>query len=203
MEVANRYTRTAMLLHWLVAVLIVGNLVLVWVLDSFPDGWVRPAIDTHKSIGITVLGLALLRVLWRLSHKPPAMPRSYPRLERAGAHAAHLLLYGLILGLPISGWIHDSAFKDAAAHPLYLFGLVPWPRIAPIMALDPVTKEHVHSVWFQIHGSLAYALYGLLALHVLGALKHQFVDGEAELGRMLPWGRVAAEAPHRLQDADA
>ena len=85
MEVANRYTRTAMLLHWLVAVLIVANVVLVWVLDSFPDGWVRPAIDTHKSIGITVLGLALLRVLWRLSHKPPAMPRSYPRLERAGA----------------------------------------------------------------------------------------------------------------------
>ncbi len=201
MEVANRYTRTAMLLHWLVAVLIVGNVVLVWVLDWFPDGWVRPAIDTHKSIGITVLGLALLRVLWRLSHKPPAMPRSYPRLERAGAHAAHLLLYGLILGLPISGWIHDSAFKDAAAHPLYLFGLVPWPRIAPIMALDPATKEHVHSFWFQVHGSLAYALYGLLALHVLGALKHQFVDKQAELGRMLPWGR--AEAPRRLQDADA
>ncbi len=200
MEVANRYTRTAMLLHWLVALLIVANVVLAWVVDLLPEGWARPTIDTHKSIGITVLGLALLRVLWRLSHKPPALPRSYPRLERAGAHAAHLMLYGLILGLPISGWIHDSAFKDAAAHPLYLFGLVPWPRIAPIMALDPATKEHVHTLWFQIHSSLAYLLYGLLALHVLGALKHQFVDKEAELGRMLPWGRAAA-APRALQDA--
>ncbi len=182
-----------MLLHWLVAILIFANLALVWTVDWFPDGLVRPIIDTHKSIGITVLGLALLRVLWRLSHRPPPLPPSYPRLERAGAHAAHLLLYLLILGLPISGWIHDSAFKDAAAHPLRLFGLVPWPRIAPIMALDPATKERVHALWFQIHGWLAYALYALVALHVLGALKHQFIDRHAELDRMLPrWpGRPA------------
>ena len=192
MEVANRYTRTAMVLHWLVAVLIIANLVLVWTVDLFPDGMVRPVIDLHKSIGLTVLGLVLLRVLWRLSHRPPDMPRSYPRLERVAAHTAHLLLYVLILGLPISGWIHDSAFKDAAAHPLRLFWVVPWFRIGPIMALDPATKEQVHSFWFSVHASLAYVLYALLALHVLGALKHQFVDGEAELGRIWPWGRARA-----------
>ena len=188
MEVANRYTRTAMLLHWLVAVLIICNVVLIWCVGLFPDAMVRPVIDTHKSIGITVLGLALLRVLWRLSHKPPALPRSYPKLEKWGAHAAHFLLYLLIFGLPISGWIHDSAFKDAAANPLYLFGLIPWPRIGFIMALDPATKEHVHTVWFNIHSSLAYVLYALVALHVLGALKHQFIDKEAEFGRIVPWG---------------
>ena len=184
MTVANRYTRTAMVLHWVVAALIIGNVLLIWVVDWFPDDIVRPVIDTHKSIGITVLGLGLLRILWRLAHRPPAMPASYPRLERMGAHAAHVLLYALILALPLSGWIHDSAFKDAAANPLRLFGLVPWPRIGPIMALDPVTKEHVHSVWFQVHGTLAYMLYGLLALHVLGALKHQFIDKEPEFRRM-------------------
>ncbi len=192
MEVANRYSRTAMLLHWLVATLIIANVVLVWTVDLFPDGLVRPVIDTHKSLGLTVLGLALLRVLWRLTHRPPALPRSYPRLERLGAHAAHLLLYALILGLPLSGWIHDSAFKDAAAHPLTLFGLVPFPRIGFIMRLDPATKEQVHATWFAVHASLAYALYGLLALHVLGALKHQFWDGEGEFGRILPWGRADA-----------
>ena len=192
MEVVNRYTRTAMLLHWLVALLIVANVTLAWTVDWFPEDMVRPVIDTHKSIGITVLGLALLRVLWRLSHRPPPLPRSYPRLERTGAHAAHLLLYALILGLPISGWIHDSAFKDAAAHPLLLFGLVPWPRIAPIMALDPATKERVHAVWFQIHSWLGYALYALVALHVLGALKHQLIDRKPELERMLPRTRRAA-----------
>ena len=184
MDVANRYTRTAMVLHWLVAVLIIGNVLLIWVVDWFPDDMVRRVIDTHKSIGITVLGLALLRILWRLSHKPPAMPASYPRVERMGAHAAHFLLYLLILGLPLSGWIHDSAFKDAAANPLRLFGLVPWPRIGPIMALDPATKEQVHSFWFQVHSTLAYVLYALLALHVLGALKHQFIDKEPEFRRM-------------------
>ena len=184
MTVANRYTRTAMVLHWAVAALIIGNLALIWVVDWFPDDMVRPVIDTHKSIGITVLGLVLLRILWRLSHKPPAMPATYPKVERLGAHAAHAVLYLLILGLPLSGWIHDSAFKDAAAHPLYLFGLVPWPRIGPIMALDPATKDHVHSIWFEVHSILAYVLYALLALHVLGALKHQFIDKEPEFRRM-------------------
>ncbi len=193
MDVANRYTRTAMVLHWLVAVLIVGNVVLVWVLDLFPEDWVRPSIDLHKSIGLTVLGLAVLRLLWRVSATGRRLCRGrIRRSSGAGAHAAHVLLYGLIFGLPISGWIHDSAFKDAAAHPLRLFGVIPWFRIGPIMALDPVTKEQVHAVWFQIHASLAYVLYALVALHVLGALKHQFVDGEGELGRIWPWGRADA-----------
>ncbi len=181
---ADRYTRTAMLLHWLVALLIIGNLALVWTIGSLPDKLVRLAIDTHKSIGITVLGLVLLRILWRLSHRPPPLPPETPRRERLGAHAAHLVLYGLILGLPLSGWIHDSALKEAAAHPLRLFGLVPWPRIAPIMALDPARKAQVHAQWFAVHADLAYGLYALLALHVLGALKHQFVDRQPELQRM-------------------
>ncbi len=185
MTVANRYTRTAMALHWLVAVLIIGNVALILAVDWFPDGIVRPVIDTHKSIGITVLGLALLRLLWRLTHRPPAMPASYSRLERLGAHAAHVLLYGLILALPLSGWIHDSAFKDAAQHPLYLFGVIPWFRIGPIAAMPPDVKEPFHALWFQIHVALSYALYALLALHILGALKHQFLDKEPELQRML------------------
>ena len=58
------------------------------------------------------------------------------------------------------------------------------------MALDPVTKEQVHTLWFEIHGALGYVLYALFVLHVLGALKHQYVDHEGELGRMLPWGRA-------------
>ena len=184
MQDEKRYTRTAMVLHWLVAVLIIGNLLLVWSIGWFPGRLVRPAIDTHKSIGLTVLGLAVLRVLWRLSHRPPPLPRRYPKVERVGAHAAHLLLYALILGLPISGYIHDSAFAQAAQHPLRLFGLVPIPRLAPIMALNPAAKTHVHAVWFGVHVWLGYALYALLALHVLGALKHQFIDKQPELQRM-------------------
>ncbi len=183
-----------MALHWLVALLVIGNLVLVWTIGFLPDPMVRPAIDTHKSIGITVLGLVLLRVLWRLSHPPPPLARAYPRRERLLAHGAHLALYALILGLPLSGWIHDSAFKDAAAHPLRLFGLVPWPRIGAIMALDPVRKEAVHATWFRIHGLLAYGLYALLALHLLGVLKHHLLDRDPVLQRMLPRRRLAKPA---------
>ena len=184
----GRYTRTAMLLHWLVAALIIGNVVLIWTVDLLPDEAVRPVIDTHKSIGITVLGLAVLRLLWRFAHPPPALPSSYPRLERLGAHAAHMALYGLIFCLPLSGWLHDSAWKEAGTHPMYLFGLFEWPRIGAIGHFDPVTQDWLHGLLGTVHATFGYILYALLALHVFGALKHQFLDGHAELQRILPWG---------------
>ncbi len=77
-----RYTHTAMLLHWIIAVLVIGNVVLGLSADSLPDDWVRPVIDTHKSIGITVLCLVLLRILWRVSHRPPPLPADFPAWER-------------------------------------------------------------------------------------------------------------------------
>ncbi len=184
MQIAARYTRTAMLLHWLIAALIAANLILVWTVDSLPEGWTRPIIDTHKSIGITVLGLVMLRILWRLTHKPPPLPTGYPQIERWGAHIVHWALYAVMLALPITGWLHDSAWKDAASHPMTLFGLVPWPRIASIMAMAPADKERFHDTLFARHAWSAYALYALLALHVGGALKHQFIDKHRELQRM-------------------
>ena len=183
-QTAGRYTRVAAVLHWGVAVLIVANVALALVAESLPDDFIRPAIDLHKSVGLTVLGLVLLRILWRIAHPPPPLPATYGRLERLGAHAVHLVLYGLILVLPVSGWLHDSAFKQAAAHPLRLFWVVPWFRIGAIQNLDPATKEVVHDRFYALHAWSAYALYALLALHILGALKHQWIDGEAELQRM-------------------
>jgi cytochrome b561 len=84
--------------------------------------------------------------------------------------------------------MHDSAWKAAPTHPLVLYGLVPFPRIGVIEALPAAQKEQFHSVMFDVHVWLAYVLYALFALHVLGALKHQFFDGEPELERMLPGG---------------
>lgn len=180
----DRYTRTAVVLHWLVALLIVVNVVFALSADSLPDDWVRPVIDAHKSTGITVLGLVLLRLLWRLGHPPPPLPRTYARWERLGAHAAHGALYALMLLLPLSGWLHDSAWKDAATHPLQLFGLVPWPRIGLVANVEPATKESLHGLFGAFHTAFGYILYGLLALHVGGALKHQLLDRERELERM-------------------
>lgn len=186
MDYSHRYTKTAIILHWLVAVLMVINVALVLTVDLFPDNLVRPFINTHKSIGITVLGLGLLRLLWRFSHRPPPLPVEYPAWERKTAHLAHWALYALILMLPLSGWMHDSAWKDAASHPMSLYYLVPWPRIGLITNLDPVIKEQMHDLFGLIHKSLGYVLYVLVAIHVGAALKHQFIDRHRELQRMLP-----------------
>ncbi|MDP9898620.1 cytochrome b [Variovorax ginsengisoli] len=185
MSPEKRYTRPAIILHWLIAVLMAVNIGLILLVERFPDDWIRPVIDTHKSIGITVLGLVLLRILWRFGHPPPPMPASYGRLERGGAHAAHMVLYLLMILLPLSGWMHDSAWKDAATHPMQLFGLFEWPRIGWIMDIEPAAKETWHSALGAVHEWAGYVLYAMFALHVGGALKHQFVDGERELQRMI------------------
>jgi cytochrome b561 len=182
----SRYTRTAITLHWLIALLMIGNVALALSADSLPDDWVRPVINTHKSIGITVLGLALMRILWRVSHKPPPLPREFPSWEKVAAHLAHFLLYVLMIGLPLSGWLHDSAWKDAATHPMRLFDLFPWPRIGYVMNLDPALKETLHDRFGALHTWLGYALYALLAMHIGGALKHQWIDRKSVLKRMMP-----------------
>jgi cytochrome b561 len=184
--VFQRYTRVAMVFHWLTAILIIVNIGLALSVDALPDSWVRPFINTHKSIGITVLGLAFLRLFWRFANPPPPLPRLYPRWEKMSAHIVHIALYILIFVLPISGWLHDSAWKNAAENPLQLFGIIPWPRISYVVALDPQTKEIAHNIFGAIHENLGFALYALFALHVIGALKHQFLDKEPELQRMMP-----------------
>ena len=189
----RRYTRIAIWLHWLVAVLILANTALVLRVDSWPDDWVRPVIDMHKSIGITVLGLVVLRILWRLGHPPPPLPKTYRPWERVVSHMAHGLLYLLILALPLSGWMHDSAWKDGATHPMRLFGLLPWPRIGVIETLEPTFKERMHSVLFSVHVDVAWALYALLALHVAGALKHEVFDRQREIARMWPASKADRE----------
>jgi cytochrome b561 len=140
-----------------------------------------------------VLGLVILRILWRASHRPPAFPAQYSPWERLSAHGVHYALYALMLALPLSGWLHDSAWRDAATHPMHLFGLFEWPRLPFIMTLPAGLKEELHTRFGELHTWLGYGLYGLFALHVGGALKHQWFDREAELQRMLPSPRVERE----------
>jgi cytochrome b561 len=197
----QRYTRTAMILHWLIAVLITLNVALIWSVDLLPEDNIRLVIDAHKSFGVTVLGLVLMRVLWRAANRPPPLPDTYPPAEKAAARGAHILLYLVMLALPLSGWMHDSAWKAAGEIPMYWFGLFQWPRIGWIMQFEPTFKERMHDVFGSIHVWLSYALYALVGLHIAAALKHQFWDDHPELQRMLP-GRDApspsplSPAPH-------
>jgi cytochrome b561 len=189
LQMIARYTKTAMVFHWLVAALIVANVALAWLWPVVADERVRPLIDTHKSIGITVLGLAIMRVLWRLTHRPPAYPAHYRGWERSAASLVHAALYLIMFGMPLTGWIMDSAYKDAATHPMFLFGLFEWPRIAWFQHLDPAKMDRAHDFFGAAHGLGAYALYALVLLHVGGALKHQWLDRAPELQRMWPGRR--------------
>jgi cytochrome b561 len=180
-----RYSGVAILLHWLVAILVIANLVIVWTADYAPDAIGAVMIHTHKSFGITVLGLAILRLLWRAGHPPPPLVGVSP-LERWSAHAAHALLYGLIFALPLSGWMEDSAWEGAAKNPTMLYGLVEWTHIPAIFNMDPAPKERLHGSFELAHTVFGYALYVLLTLHLAGALKHQFIDRMPSLQRMWP-----------------
>ncbi len=181
-----RYTGPAIIAHWLVALLMIGNLILGLIAEKLPDDRIRLAIDTHKSIGITVLGLVLMRILWRLSHRPPLFSQGMARWEQGLAHATHLGLYLLMLWMPLTGWAHDSAWKAAPEIPMKLFGAFEWPRIGFILALPAEQKEYLHDVLGTMHELGGYMLIALVILHLAGALKHQFIDSEPEFRRIWP-----------------
>jgi cytochrome b561 len=180
-----RYTLTAVSLHWVIAFLIFCNIALGLIgVNWASPAWERPMLDLHKSIGLTVLALVFVRLFWRLTHRPPALPAQYPKLEAFAAHAAHYALYVLIFALPLTGWIHDSAWSAATSHPFHLYWVIPFFRLGFITGLDPATKDYVHTLFGNLHTWLGYALYVVLAAHILGALKHQLIDREPELQRM-------------------
>jgi cytochrome b561 len=183
-----RYTRVAMLLHWTVAVLIAINFGLIYLTHTLAPAAQGGWIDLHMSIGLTVLGLVLLRLLWRMSHAPPPLP-AYAAWERRLAHLAHGAFYVVMIVLPLSGWMHDSAWKEAPANPYHWFGLFEWPRIPWILHADPALKAVLHARFLIVHTWSGYVLYALVFLHVAAVLKHQFLDRAPELQRMTPGPR--------------
>ena len=182
MTLPEKYTKPAVILHWAIAVGIFFNAGKMIFTDDHDR--TRDMINLHKSIGLTILGLFILRVLWRAANKPPALPTTYKPWESKLSHAVHYLLYTLVFAIPLAGWLMDSAYKDAAKHPLVLFNTIPWFRIPGITSLEPAAKLQVHDFFEGAHGLLTWVLIAILVLHVGGALKHQFLDKEKELQRM-------------------
>ena len=184
LTVRERYSGPAIVLHWLIAALIVGNLIGGLSFDYLPKSIFRPVLDAHKSFGLTILGLAIMRLLWRFVRQPPPMPAGYKPWEKKASHAMHWALYVMIFLVPLSGWAHDSAWKEAATHPIKLFWLIPFPRIGFIESMAPASKESFHTLTASVHQSLAYLIGAMVLVHLAGALKHQFIDKEPELQRM-------------------
>jgi cytochrome b561 len=175
----RRYTWQAMLLHWLLAVLVIGMLWLGYSLDDIPRN--TPArgfyVNLHKSFGLLVLMLVLVRLGWRASHRPPPLPPAMPRWQVLSAAWTHGLLYLCILLQPLSGYLGSSFNK----YGVKFFG-IPLPQ----WGWD---DKALRSFFGGIHEAVAVALIVLIAIHALAALKHLLVDGDQVFQRMLPRGK--------------
>jgi len=180
----QRYNHLAMLFHWLIALFILFNLAV----GFFMEGWQQPlrarVVGLHASFGMSVLGLALLRVLWRLARRPPELHPSLLRWERQLAQAVHVALYVLMFALPITGWAFLSCHPLSPRSGVHIFDLFTIPPLMPFTALAPPEQKQTHDLLVEVHAAGAWFLIGLLVLHLAGALKHQFIDGQPALARM-------------------
>lgn len=171
----TRYTRTAIFLHWLVAVLVLGQFSLGWLMQEIPKsppGVRADVFNFHKSIGLCLLGLMLFRLGWRLSHRAPAWP-AMPRWQRRLAGITHALLYVALIAMPLAGYL-GSVFSG---YPVKWFGIV-----LPAWGAD---LPHVKEAMRTTHLATSFVLLGLVSLHVAGALHHA-LHRDGMLARMLP-----------------
>jgi cytochrome b561 len=192
---SNRYTKTAVILHWLIALGIFGMFALGWFMADIPKEAPKQTLfdifdlgifhwttaeevsprsfyfNLHKSFGVTILALIILRVLWRIGHKPPAILTSYKAWERKLATGAHHLLYLLMLALPVSGVIMAVYSK---------YG-IKWFGMDFIKGLD---NNDMREIFKEAHEIIGLIMVAILVLHILGALKHKFIDKDDTLKRM-------------------
>lgn len=175
-----RYTATAKLLHWILALALIAaiGIGLYMVSLSFSPQRLK-LYNWHKWLGVSILALSLLRLGWRLANKPPALPATMaakmPAWQHKAHHGTHHALYALFFLVPLLGW----AYSSAAGFPIVFLGLVPLPDWVPV---SPALAETIK----PLHQWSAYALAGLIVLHIAAALKHQFIDRDGLLLRMLP-----------------
>ena len=192
----TRYTKTAKVLHWLIAIAIFGMFALGWYMSDLPkEGPKQMAYDLfdwgvytwnlseeasprtfyfnlHKSIGVTILALIVIRIFWRLSHKAPAMLASYKAWETKLASGVHRLLYVLMVALPLSGLVMAVASK---------YG-VKWFGLEFIGGLD---NTPLREAFKEAHEIIGVVILLIIIVHILGALKHKFIDKDETLNRML------------------
>lgn len=170
------YTKSAKSLHWLIALLLSGMIALGFYMHDLPLSPEKLQLYAwHKWAGVSVFLLVMVRLAWRLTHLPPPLPWQMSALQRMMAHAGHLALYGLMLAIPLSGWLMSSA----KGFQTVWFGVLPLPDL---LAKDKVLGNQLQTV----HMGLNLTLIAMVAVHIAAALKHHFFDKDDILIRMLP-----------------
>jgi cytochrome b561/polyisoprenoid-binding protein YceI len=203
MTAPNRYSTVAIALHWAVAVCILSMIPMGW--------WMTAAIEQpgsqalayrvfqiHKSIGFLILALTVVRIVWRLTHRPPALPGGMKRWEAFAANATHVAFYALMLALPLTGWLYVSAgwavAQDRALEvATSWFGLFPIPHLPGVAELAAGARRALAFQAMGAHAAMAWGAVALVVLHVGAALKHQFVDRDGVLAHMVPFLKAGHE----------
>jgi cytochrome b561 len=171
-----RYTRTAITLHWLIALAILGTFGLGVYMHELPLSPTKLQLYSwHKWAGVSIFMLVIVRLAWRITHPAPPLPETMPAPLRLAAHGAHWALYGLMFAIPLSGWLMSSA----KGFQTVWFGVLPLPDL---VAKDKALGETLAG----IHEALNWTLLTLVVLHAAAALKHHFIDRDTVLTRMLP-----------------
>src|SRR5437764_340168 len=172
----ERWGAVSQLLHWLIVGLIIVQVTLAEMADELPVGVKKlTLLARHKSFGITILALALLRLAWRLRNPTPLLPGTLKPYERALARITHAMLYVLLFAMPLSGWTMSSA----RGFPVSWFHLFQLPDLVP-------KNKALYEALLTTPTTLAAVLAAVVALHVAGALKHHFIHKDDVLRRMLP-----------------
>ena len=180
----TRFSGVQRLLHWVMAAGIVAMLFIgVGMLSTIAPSYV-PLVATHKTLGVALFALVLVRLALRVVLGAPPLPASLPPLMRLGAVLSHWALYGLMIAMPLIGW----AMLSAAAYPIVLFGNIRLPPILP-------QSDSLHTLLWAAHRWLAFAFFALILLHVAAALFHALVrrDGVFEAMSPLPIGKTTPE----------
>lgn len=174
-EPADRYSTVSLFLHWGIAILVLLQILLIMAADA-NESAARELVGVHKANGLSILVLTLIRLGWRLRHPAIPLPPSTPGWQKRVARLTHLLFYVVLIALPLGGW----AASSAAQRPIDWFGLFDW----PLLPIGP--DRDLAGAFMDMHRNGVKLLYVLIALHVGGALKHQFLDKDNVLRRMIP-----------------
>ncbi len=172
----ERWGALSQLFHWVIVGLIIVQVTLALLADDAPPARQLTLLARHKSVGLTILALAMLRLSWRWLNPTPPLPTTLKPYERALARFTHTMLYVLLFAMPLTGWTMSSA----RGFPVSWFGLFQLPDLVP-------KNKILYATLLATHDSLAFVLGAVVALHVAGALKHHFVLRDDVLRRMLPF----------------
>lgn len=175
-ELVTHYSSGSRFFHWLIALLVLGMLAVGFFLDEIPDQFAATAYMVHKSLGLSILLLVILRIIWLIKSGRPPLPENVPLWEKLLSRLVQYSMYLFLILMPLSGWIMSVAADRTPSY--FGFFNVPFPGVTPDKSLS--------DLMFEFHETIAWILIVLIVLHVAGALKHHFIDRDDVLRKMLP-----------------